>query len=247
MKAFCVWRRSSGPWKGSVRHIDRGAGITGNVVDVSVPSAELIQLLVGYLTLAMAARLTWIALRGWHVIADRDAALLDVVAVAMPFGLAAAAEPLVSDVAARGLAVALAIAAVSASLVVLLRSAIGLRWQALGDDAAGLERMGIATRPNVLILGLLAAVLTVLAAIVAAPLMVEDRLGHLALAGLIVIMLDARPAALLLWVAMTVVVGAVWSAAADDRLASIIVPLAAGGAAIVVRRRTTLMPNRFSN
>lgn len=220
---------------------------------MSVQSADLLYLFVGYLALAMSSRLAWIALRGWHVIGDRDAPLLDVVAVAIPFGMVVAVEPLINagliapTAGLKGLVVATTVAALAGTLLVLVSTGAGLRWQALGHDAAGLERMGIPTRPTVLLVCLLGTILILLSAVIAGPLMIADRYGHLAVAGLVIVVLNMRPTTLLLWVAVTVLISAIWSMQASDPYALIIGALVAIVFAITARRSSPSWSNSFNS
>ena len=180
-------------------------------MELTASTIDWLYLMLGYGLLAVAARLGWLGLRGWHVLAKEDVPMVDVVAVILSFGLVlqcAHLEPLIGrwiDVEWRQW-VALAALPLLICLTVLSgRTAIGQRWRALGTDAASLSRLGLDTVAIARNLALLALLAATLAGLLAGSAMALDLPGHWALAGVVVLLIGGRlePVLIVVGVAVT--------------------------------------------
>lgn len=163
----------------------------------------------------MSARLIWLAIRGWHVFAKEDVPMADVVAVILPWSLI----PSVTAIEiAENWQLWLALGGVGWLLILLVlggKTAIGLRWRALGTDPAGLTRLGVDTLSMVRYLAGLGVASALLAAGVSAGAMTVEPFGHWAIAGLAILLLGGRPGPILIVIATTVTFGQILAEQTD--------------------------------
>lgn len=176
---------------------------------LTASTADWLYLVLGYGLLAVAARLTWLALRGWHLFAKEEVPMADFVAVMLPWGIAAVAGRIDFALPASWqLWIALAAAIWLVAIAWLgSSSAAGLRWRALGTDPAALTRLGINTHILVAQLAVLALLSMTMPILVTADQMGADHFGHWALAGLAILLLGGRMGPVLIVITATVTIG----------------------------------------
>lgn len=157
-------------------------------------TADWLFTMLGYGLLVLSARLCWLGLRGWHVLAKEDVAMVDFVAVFLPWSAVAiaAGQPFMIDPPWQQWLALSGLVWLAVWLWVVSATGLGLRMRALGLDPAGLTRLGVNTRSLSWQLGV--ASLTTLA--LAGPLLAlqatSDPLGYWTVAGVALVLLGGR-------------------------------------------------------